>query len=123
VDRLAFGALVGIGLIALATPAAAPRRGANIPGDSAAGKVLFKDYCSGCHTLKAVGATGRVGPNLDKLKPSYARIVRQVTTGGPPPGQTRRKPLPAAMITFGPGTFKGADIRDIAAFVFNATQK
>ena len=85
-------------------------------GDFFKGKVFFKGYCSGCHTLKAAGATGRVGPNLDKLKPSYARVVRQVTTGG-----TGGKGVPPAMLTFGPDTFTAAEIRDIAAFVFTST--
>lgn len=49
----------------------------------AAGKAVFESAgCSGCHTLKAAGATGTVGPNLDQLKPAEARIVKQVTNGG-----------------------------------------
>ena len=35
------------------------------------GKAVFASAgCGGCHTLKAAGATGTVGPNLDALKPS-----------------------------------------------------
>lgn len=41
--------------------------------DLAAGKSAFtSNGCSGCHTLKAAGANGKVGPDLDKLK-SYAQ--------------------------------------------------
>ena len=46
------------------------------------GKAIFQSECAGCHTLKAAGATGTVGPNLDQLKPAQARVVRQVTNGG-----------------------------------------
>jgi cbb3-type cytochrome c oxidase subunit III len=46
------------------------------------GKAIFKAECASCHTLKAAGATGTVGPNLDQLKPSEARVARQVTNGG-----------------------------------------
>ena len=46
------------------------------------GKAIFSSQCSGCHTLKAAGATGTIGPNLDQLKPSFARAQRQVTNGG-----------------------------------------
>ena len=48
-----------------------------------AGKDIFQQAgCGSCHTLKDAGATGTVGPNLDQLKPPYARIVKQVTNGG-----------------------------------------
>jgi cytochrome c2 len=39
---------------------------------TAAGKKAFTDSgCSACHTLAAAGATGKIGPDLDKLK-AYA---------------------------------------------------
>ena len=47
-----------------APPAPAPT------GDPAAGKIVFNSSangCAGCHTFKAAGSTGAVGPNLDKL--------------------------------------------------------
>jgi len=41
------------------------------PGD--AGKAAFaSNGCASCHTLKAAGATGTAGPDLDKL-PAYAK--------------------------------------------------
>jgi cbb3-type cytochrome c oxidase subunit III len=46
------------------------------------GKAIFSSQCSSCHTLKAAGAAGTIGPNLDQLKPSLARVLRQVTNGG-----------------------------------------
>ena len=46
------------------------------------GKTIFQTECSSCHMLKAAGATGTVGPNLDQLKPPEATVVRQVTNGG-----------------------------------------
>jgi len=67
--------------------AAAPATTAPSSGASAAtiavGKHVFATAgCTGCHTLKAAGATGTVGPNLDRLKPSAARVARQVSSGG-----------------------------------------
>ncbi|MCW2968188.1 MAG: sulfide dehydrogenase [Solirubrobacteraceae bacterium] len=38
--------------------------------------------CASCHTLKAAGSHGDVGPDLDKLKPSVAAVEQQVTNGG-----------------------------------------
>ncbi|HKT45043.1 MAG TPA: c-type cytochrome [Gaiellaceae bacterium] len=46
------------------------------------GEAIFKGECAGCHTLKAAGTTGTVGPNLDQLKPKQAIVVHQVTNGG-----------------------------------------
>ncbi len=35
-------------------------------GDATAGKQVFADQgCGGCHTLKAAGSTGQIGPDLD----------------------------------------------------------
>lgn len=46
------------------------------------GKSIFATNCASCHTLKAAGATGTIGPNLDGLKPSFARAKKQVINGG-----------------------------------------
>ncbi len=47
------------------------------PSSSAAGLSVFNaNGCSGCHTLSAAGATGKVGPDLDKLV-SYAKTAKQ----------------------------------------------
>jgi cytochrome c oxidase subunit II len=44
---------------------------------TAAGKTVFENNaCSSCHTLAAAGATGKVGPDLDKL-PAYAKQAGQ----------------------------------------------
>jgi cbb3-type cytochrome c oxidase subunit III len=46
------------------------------------GKQIFISKCAGCHTLKAAGTTGTQGPNLDLLKPPFARVKSQVIKGG-----------------------------------------
>ena len=46
------------------------------------GQVIFKAKCGSCHTLAAAGTTGTVGPNLDQLKPPFARVKKQVIHGG-----------------------------------------
>jgi sulfite dehydrogenase len=51
-------------------------------GDAAAGKALFASKgCGVCHTLKAAGSTGTVGPNLDEKKPPEALIVDRLLNG------------------------------------------
>jgi mono/diheme cytochrome c family protein len=51
--------------------------------DLAAGKAAWdKASCGGCHVLAAAGGTGKVGPDLDQLKPDEATVAHQVENGG-----------------------------------------
>jgi len=113
--------LVVLGLSGLVLGALALTRGGSptVVGDAVHGRVLFRGYCSGCHTLKAAGSHGRFGPNIDNMAPTYAQVVQQIVTGG-----TQGAGLPpTARLTFGRGIheFTKSDIHDIAAFVFSST--
>ena len=80
-----------------------------VQGDPVAGKKVFETAgCTACHTLKAAGSTGTVGPNLDQLKPAEAIVVHQVEVGG--------GPMPAFKDQLTP-----KQIQDVAAFVFTST--
>ena len=80
-------------------------------GNAAAGKQIFTSQpCGGCHTLKDAGTSGTVGPNLDQLKPPYAKVVTQVTNGG------------GAMPPF-KGTLTPQQIQDVAAYVSSVAGK
>jgi cytochrome c2 len=68
-DLVAF--VTGGAAAATSTTAAAPT------GDPAAGKLVFATAgCSACHTFAPAGATGTIGPSLDKLA-AYAAAVNQ----------------------------------------------
>jgi mono/diheme cytochrome c family protein len=85
------------------TTSAAPQ------GDATAGKSVFTSAgCGACHTLKAAGSTGTVGPNLDQLKPPYDTVVHQVENGG------------GGMPPF-KGQLSAKQIQDVAAFVVAST--
>ncbi|MBA3734572.1 MAG: cytochrome c [Actinobacteria bacterium] len=91
------------------TPAAAASAPATvvIPANAHAadGKSVFvNDACATCHTLKAAGASGQIGPNLDDLHPGYAQVKAKVESGG------RGMPSFAQKLT-------EQEIRDVAAFV------
>jgi mono/diheme cytochrome c family protein len=75
---------------------------------AAQGKQIFTQNCAGCHTLKDAAASGKVGPNLDDLKPDEPTTERQVTNGG--------GPMPAFK-----GQLSAKQIQDVAAYVFTAT--
>ena len=40
-----------------------------------------KAQCGMCHTLKAAGSKGQIGPNLDQLKPLVPQVIAAVTNG------------------------------------------
>ncbi len=46
------------------------------------GKTIFKSQCASCHTLADAGTNGTIGPNLDQLQLTLARVKRQVENGG-----------------------------------------
>ncbi len=51
-------------------------------GDLAAGKTVFGQAgCAACHTLADAGASGTVGPDLDRSKPDRALVTDRVTNG------------------------------------------
>jgi mono/diheme cytochrome c family protein len=90
-----------------APAATAPPVPVVVPADAhaAAGRPVFETAgCADCHTLQAARSSGRIGPNLDDLRPSYARVREKVTHGG------------GGMPGFA-GRLGEQQIRDVAAFV------
>ena len=88
------------------TTATAPAAGG---GDAAAGGAVFKSAgCVACHTLKAAGSTGTVGPNLDEKKPSEALIRTRVENGKPP--------MPSFK-----NSLSAKQIDDVVAYVYQST--
>jgi mono/diheme cytochrome c family protein len=80
-----------------------------LTGDPTNGKKIFQSAgCTGCHTLKAAGATGTVGPNLDQAQPDYRLVTARVTLGK------------GAMPSF-KGQLSDQQIADVASFVVQAT--
>jgi hypothetical protein len=45
------------------------------------GRELFGEHCAVCHTLASASAVGKVGPNLDSLKPAYSVIMHTLANG------------------------------------------
>jgi mono/diheme cytochrome c family protein len=91
-------------------PAAAPppAPGTNVvppDADAAAGKAVFGSAgCSNCHTLSAANASGQIGPNLDRLQPTYTLVAATVEQGA------------GGMPAF-KGQLSPQQIKDVAAFV------
>ena len=89
-------------------PAAAPAgKQTPIPAAArpAAGATVFRSAgCGSCHTLKAAGASGVIGPNLDSVRPGYQQVRAKVLAGG------------GGMPSFG-SRLGATQIRDVAAYV------
>ena len=77
------------------------------PTVNTAGKTVFVANCSACHTLKAAGTTGSIGPNLDRSTVAQAVIMNIVTSG--------KGTMPAFGSQLSP-----QEIQDVADFVFNS---
>lgn len=77
------------------------------PYAAPSGKAVFSDRCGSCHTLKAAGTNGQVGPDLDGVSLRAAQIATIVREG--------RGGMPA----FG-GDLSDAEISAVAAFVAGA---
>lgn len=76
-NTLRLGALVALLLLSLAIAGC----GSSSSSGSADGAQVFTDNCVGCHTLKAAGAKGTTGPDLDKSKSDAAKVKDRVTNG------------------------------------------
>ena len=52
------------------------------PTNAVSGKQVFRSAgCGSCHTLKDAGAKGRLGPDLDAVRPSRELVVQRVNEG------------------------------------------
>lgn len=81
------------------------------------GRILFGEHCAVCHTLVAASAVGKVGPNLDELKPSKTLVLHTIANGclQDPGADTSQSCLgygnmPADVV-------QGVDAQDVASFV------
>jgi mono/diheme cytochrome c family protein len=89
-------------------------------GDPAAGKAVFASAgCVSCHTFKAAGATGTVGPNLDEvLADKDAEFVRQSILD--PNAEIAKGYQPGIMPTTFKDQLSDEQVNDLVAFL---TQK
>jgi mono/diheme cytochrome c family protein len=80
--------------------------GVHLTADEVTGRGLFAHTCATCHTLAAVNAVARIGPDLDVLKPQRALVLYAIQHGFAGPGGQ----MPS-------GLYTGQDASDIASFV------
>ena len=81
------------------------------------GRELFGAHCAVCHSLAAANAIGKVGPNLDQIKPSDSLVLHTIQNGCLP-----NAPSGSALACLGQGVMpaqvvQGADANAVAAYV------
>jgi mono/diheme cytochrome c family protein len=95
-----------LGLVSGHDDAADAAPGVKLTAGEVKGRQLFAEQCSNCHTLAAANAVGKVGPNLDVLRPKAALIEDAVRNGrARGAGQMPQ------------GLLSGQDLKNVAAFV------
>lgn len=92
--------------------------GIRLTADEKAGREIFGFRCGVCHTLAAANATGKVGPNLDTIKPSESLVLHTIQYGclQSPPSPT----APTNCLGQGnmpAGIVQGRQAQDVAKFV------
>ncbi len=55
--------------------------GIKLTSSEQVGRELFGEHCAVCHTLAADNAVGKVGPNLDQLKPPKSLVLHTIDNG------------------------------------------
>lgn len=91
--------------------------GITLTANEKSGRELFGEHCGVCHTLAGANAVGKVGPNLDILKPAKSTVLNTINNGclpNPPKGSSEgclgQGVMPAAVV-------QGQDAENVAAFV------
>ena len=110
-EFLVAGAIAVFGLvvpaIVLSSDQASAGPGATTLSKSlTAGRELFAQRCSQCHQLDDSNSIGRVGPNLDKLRPKPALTLDAIEQGRAR-GQGQ---MPAQLL-------EGQEAKDVAAYI------
>jgi mono/diheme cytochrome c family protein len=80
--------------------------GVDLTAEQVHGRELFAHNCATCHTLAAVNAVGKVGPNLDQLRPAPALVLPAIQNGR----ARGHGQLPAGLLS-------GPDAKAVASFV------
>jgi cytochrome c5 len=81
-------------------------KGVSLTSSDHRGRSLFYQRCGTCHTLKAARTAGKVGPNLDDLKPPKSLVLDAIDKG-----RIRGNG------TMPPRIYQGSDAQAVADFV------
>jgi len=104
--------IIGIGIPLWVVVANNDSKAKKVPGGlelnqaQVEGRQIFAERCANCHSLEASNAVGKVGPNLDNMRPPKALILDAIKNGRAR-GQGQ---MPA-------GVVDGKDAENVASYV------
>jgi mono/diheme cytochrome c family protein len=81
------------------------------------GRELFGEHCAVCHTLAAASAPGKVGPNLDTLKPTASLVLHTVNNGCLPNASPSSGEQCLGQGVMPANVVQGRDAQNVANFV------
>lgn len=119
VTYLGFGiAVPAVFLVGNHDRASAQVGGVKLTAAEKTGRELFGVHCAVCHTLAAAAAVGKVGPNLDQIKPGEALVLHTIQYGclaNPGSGSSQQTCLGYG--TMPADVVQGRQAREVSQFV------
>jgi plastocyanin len=105
-------------LIGNHTNASAQVGGIKLTSGEKAGRELFGEHCGVCHTLAAANAVGKVGPNLDLLRPQASIVLHTIANGClPNPGSANTQEACLGYGVMPSDVVQGRQAAEVANFV------
>ena len=88
------------------------------------GREVFGQRCGVCHTLAAANAVGKVGPNLDTLKPPQSLVLHTIQNGClQNPSSSGSQQACLGQGTMPANIIQGKDAQDVSQFVAKVAGK
>jgi mono/diheme cytochrome c family protein len=81
------------------------------------GRELFGQHCGVCHTLAATNSIGKVGPNLDVLRPAESTVLHTINNGCVQNAAPTSAENCLGYGTMDAGIIQGKQAQDVAQFV------
>lgn len=103
---VAFGIAIPAVVMAFNSDSKSAKGGVELTAGEKNGQEVFAQLCSTCHALSASNAVGRVGPNLDILRPAKELTLNAIQLGR----ANGRGQMPAALVD-------GEDAEDVADYI------
>ncbi len=91
--------------------------GIRLSADEKTGRELFGKWCGVCHTLAEANAIGKVGPNLDQLKPPYTLVLSTINNGCLPNAPSNSPEQCLGQGVMPANVLQGRNAQDVAHFV------
>jgi mono/diheme cytochrome c family protein len=91
--------------------------GLKLTAGEKSGRELFGVHCAVCHTLSAANAVGKVGPNLDTLKPPSSLVLHTINNGCLPNAPSNSQEQCLGQGVMPAGVVQGRDAQNVANFV------